>query len=107
MPEPRLKPHAGGDRDRHHSLGGFARRERLHEHRDPVCRPEGRVQELDRRISIGGGHRAQLPALVSETRPVKVELDNVAQSTPEKSASIVRSSAFPTLSRVPVHPRGD
>src|SRR5688572_27295828 len=51
--------------------------------------------------------RTQLPALVRDTRPVNVELDNVAQSTPEKSASMVRDSALPTLSNVPTQPRGD
>ena len=38
---------------------------------------------------------------------MKVELVSVEQSTPEKSASIVRVSALPTLSSVPVHPLGD
>jgi hypothetical protein len=38
---------------------------------------------------------------------VNVEFDSVAQSTPEKSASIVRTSAFPTLRSVPTQPLGD
>ena len=38
---------------------------------------------------------------------MNVEFGSDEQSTPEKSASIVRVSALPTLSNVPVHPRGD
>jgi hypothetical protein len=38
---------------------------------------------------------------------VKVEFGSDEQSTPEKSASIVRVSALPMLSSVPVHPLGD
>jgi len=45
--------------------------------------------------------------LVNVTRPVNVEFGSDKQSTPEKSASIVRVSAFPTLRSVPVHPLGD
>jgi hypothetical protein len=47
------------------------------------------------------------PILVNVTRPVNVEFGSDEQSTPEKSASIVLVSALPTLSNVPVHPRGD
>ena len=45
--------------------------------------------------------------MVNVTRPVNVEFGSDKQSTPEKSASIVRVSALPTLSSVPVHPLGD
>jgi len=45
--------------------------------------------------------------LVNVTRPVNVEFGSDKQSTPEKSASIVRVSALPTLSNVPAHPLGD
>jgi hypothetical protein len=47
------------------------------------------------------------PAFVSVTRPVKVEFASDMQSTPEKSAVIVRVSASPTLNSDPVHPLGD
>jgi hypothetical protein len=50
---------------------------------------------------------ANHPVLLSVTRPVNVEFARDEQSTPEKSASMVRVSALPTLSNVPVHPRGD
>ncbi len=47
------------------------------------------------------------PLFVNDTRPVKVEPSGDGQSTPEKSASIARVSAFPTLNRLPLQPRGE
>jgi hypothetical protein len=47
------------------------------------------------------------PLFVNDTRPVKVEPSGAGQSTPEKSASIVRVSALPTLKRLPLQPLGE
>ena len=56
MPQPRLEPRASGNRDRTTRWAVSPVSEPLHEHSDPVCRLEGRVQELDRRASIDGHH---------------------------------------------------
>jgi hypothetical protein len=107
MPKPRLKT---GVRCRGHGqdpLRDFTHSIVLQEYRDPVVRLERCPQKTTRRSAIYGNHGTQLPVLVRDTRPVNVELDNVAQSTPEKSASMVRDSALPTLSNVPTQPRGD
>ena len=107
MSQPRLEARAGRNRQRYHSLRRGAGPVGLEKHGDPVVRSVGGLQEPDRCRAIYGHDCSPHPVFVSVTRPVNVEFVNVEQSTPEKSASMVSVSAFPTLSSVPTHPLGD
>src|SRR4051812_41582157 len=77
----------------------------LQKHRDPVVLVEGSSKERHRRGTVD--RHGYDPVLDNTMWPRNVDCARDAQSTPEKSASILVRSAVPTLSSVPVQPRGD
>ncbi len=104
--KPRLEARVG---DAHHgsdALCGLAGLVRFQEHGDPVMRLVRRAKKPEWGVTIDHDHSAHDP-FVRTTRPRNVERSKLGQSTPEKSASMRAASALPTLSRLPVQPRGD
>ena len=90
---------------RTNALRDAARLVGLQEHRDPVVLVEGSSKERHRRGTVD--RHGYDPVFDKTTWPRNVDCASEAQSTPEKSASILVRSAVPTLSIVPVQPRGD
>ena len=103
--QPGLKLRALNLLHRTNALRDTARLVGLQKHRDPVVVVKGSSKERQRRGTVD--RHGYYPVFDNTTWPRNVDCASEAQSTPEKSASMLVRSAVPTLSRVPVQPRGD